>query len=154
MARIFGLPAMATAPRVVCGMWARSGATTSTQLSTTNNNLRQPAIYGGQLYVSSGNGSTVRLRHGRLRSAQYCGTNHHHAARISGHAESQTPLSCLTSMRRWLVVDTLYIADDGGTTGGILKYSFDGSTWTARVAAREPRQMRIAGLTASPLSTA
>lgn len=32
---------------------AALGATVSTQLSTTNNNLRQPAIFGGQLYVSS-----------------------------------------------------------------------------------------------------
>ena len=29
-------------------------------------------------------------------------------------------------------VDTLYIADDNATSGGLLKYSFDGTTWTAR----------------------
>jgi len=37
------------------------GSSTSTQLSTAAANLRQAAVFAGQLYVSSGSGTTLRI---------------------------------------------------------------------------------------------
>jgi uncharacterized repeat protein (TIGR01451 family) len=107
------------------------GATTSTQLSTTNNNLRQPAIFAGQLHVSSGNGSTVRL--GTV-GAGLPATGGQTLASLPGYPVNLSPnafvlLDLQTSVAG---LDTLYIADDNTTLGGLLKYSFDGTTWTAR----------------------
>ncbi len=107
------------------------GATTSTQLSTTNINLRQPAIFGGQLYVSSGNGSTVRLGAvgtGLPISASQTITT------LPGYPVNLSPNAfVLLDLDSGIAgVDTLYIADDNTTSGGLLKYSFNGTTWTAR----------------------
>jgi len=126
---------------------ASLGATTSTQLSTTNNNLRQPAIVGGQLYVSSGNGSTVRL--GTVGSG-LPSTAGQTITTLPGYPVTQSPNAfVLLDLNETVAgVDTLYIADDGGTTGGILKYSFDGSTWTARGSAGAAADA-YRGLTAS-----
>jgi hypothetical protein len=41
--------------------YATLGANTSTQLSTTVTNLRQSAVFDGQLYVSTSSGSAVRI---------------------------------------------------------------------------------------------
>ena len=43
-------------------------------------------------------------------------------------------------------VDTLYVADDSGPSGGIVKFSFDGTTWTARGSFR-PSGSGVRGLT-------
>ena len=41
--------------------YAALGATTATALSTTVTNLRQTNLFGGQLYVSTGSGTAVRI---------------------------------------------------------------------------------------------
>ncbi|MES2595030.1 MAG: Calx-beta domain-containing protein [Verrucomicrobiota bacterium] len=110
---------------------ASLGATTSLQLSTTNNNLRQPAVFGGQLYVSSGNGSTARL--GPVGSG-LPNTTSQIITSLPGYPVNLSPNAFVLLDLSDAVagVDTLYIADDDATNGGILKYSFDGTTWTAR----------------------
>lgn len=111
---------------------ASLGATTSLQISTTNTNVRQPLIAGGQLYISSGNGSTVRL-----------GTVGTGLPAASGQVMATLPgyPTGTVSPNAFVLLDldsgvagadTLYTADDNGTVGGLLKYSFNGSTWTAR----------------------
>ncbi|GEP41036.1 hypothetical protein BGE01nite_03270 [Brevifollis gellanilyticus] len=126
---------------------AALGATTSLQLSTTNNNLRQPGIFNGQLYVSSGNGSTARLGpvgSGLPNTASQIITN------LPGYPVNLSPNAfVLLDLSETVVgVDTLYIADDEATNGGILKYSFDGTTWTARGSAGAAADA-YRGLTAS-----
>jgi uncharacterized repeat protein (TIGR01451 family) len=107
------------------------GTTTSMQLSTTNNNLRQPAVFGGQLYVSSGNGSTVRL--GTVGTGLPI-TASQTITTLPGYPVNLSPnaFALLDLDAGMTGVDTLYIADDNTTSGGLLKYSFDGTTWTAR----------------------
>ncbi len=120
---------------------ASLGATTSTLLSSTNLNLRMPAIFDGQLYVSSGNGSTVRL--GSVGS----GLPTTSGQVISALASNVTPnpftgptnppplapnaFVFLDLNSSVMGLDTLYTADDGGS-GSLQKFSFDGTAWTAR----------------------
>jgi uncharacterized repeat protein (TIGR01451 family) len=107
------------------------GATTSTQLSTTNNNLRVPLIFNGQLFVASGSGSTVRL--GTVGTGLPTASGQT-IATLPGYPVNLSPNAFfLADLDAGVVgVDTLYIADDNATSGGLLKYSFDGTTWTAR----------------------
>ena len=110
---------------------AALGSTTATQLSTTNNNLRAPLIFGGQLYASSGNGSTVRL--GAV-GAGLPTTASQTISTLPGYPVTLSPNAFfLADLDSGVAgVDTLYIADDNSTSGGLLKYSFDGTIWTAR----------------------
>ena len=109
---------------------ASLGTTTSTLLSSTNLNLRMPAIFDGQLYVSSGNGSTVRL--GSVGSGLPT-TSGQVITSLPGYAVTWSPNSfVLLDMSTAVAgVDTLYTADDGGS-GSLQKFSFDGTAWTAR----------------------
>jgi uncharacterized repeat protein (TIGR01451 family) len=123
------------------------GATASTQLSTTNNNLRQPAIFGGQLYVSSGSGSTARLGTVGaglpITASQTITTLPGYPVNLSPNAFVLLDLDVGVAG-----VDTLYIADDNTTSGGLLKYSFNGTTWTSRGSAGSAVDL-YRGLTAS-----
>ncbi|MCX6853346.1 MAG: hypothetical protein NTV80_00410, partial [Verrucomicrobia bacterium] len=106
------------------------GAATSTQLSSTNTNLRQPGIFGNQLYVSSGN-NAVRLGSVGAGLPQLTGQI---ISSLPGHPTSNINPSAFVILDLDATisgVDTLYAADDG-SSGGLMKYSFDGSTWTAR----------------------
>ena len=107
------------------------GETTTTQLSAINTNLRAPLIFGGQLYVSSGSSSTVRL--GTV-GVGLPTTASQTISTLPGYPVTLSPNAFfLADLDSGVVgVDTLYIADDNGTSGGLLKYSFDGTTWTAR----------------------
>ena len=101
---------------------------TSVQLSTTVTNLRQVAIFDGQIYVSTSSGTAVRI-----------GTVGTGTPTTAGQTISPLPglptstgspygffLADLTASVAGL--DTLYVADDGA---GILKYTFNGMTWAA-----------------------
>jgi hypothetical protein len=103
------------------------GSTTSTQLSTTVTNLRQTNIFAGQLYVSSASGAF------RLASV---GTG---TPTTSGQTITNLPgFPTATGSPYGFFfadldagvsgVDTVYVADDGGT---IQKYSLVAGTWTA-----------------------
>jgi hypothetical protein len=104
------------------------GATTSTQLSTTVANIRQTNIFASQLYVSDSSGSAVRLGAvgtGLPTTAGQTITN------LSGiPAGSGSPYAFFFADLDSSVsgLDTLYLTDDGA---GIVKYGFNGSTWTA-----------------------
>jgi uncharacterized repeat protein (TIGR01451 family) len=109
---------------------ASLGATSSTQLNSTNTNLRQPALFGNQLYVSSGS-STVRLGSVGAGLPQMLGQS---VTSIPGYPTSGANPSAFVMLDLDVAVagvDTLYVADDGAS-GGILKYSFDGTTWSSR----------------------
>ncbi len=106
------------------------GATTSIQLSATNTNLRQPALFGNQLYVSSGS-NAVRLGTVGAGLPQLAGQV---ISSLPGYSTANINPSAFVLLDLDAViagVDTLYVADDG-SSGGLMKYSFDGSTWTAR----------------------
>ncbi len=102
-------------------------ATSSVQLNSTSTNLRGVAVYGGQLYISSG-ASTIRL------AAVGSGTpttGSQTLTQLNGVSASGThnAFALLDLSPTVAGVDTLYIADEGA---GITKYSFDGTTWTAK----------------------
>ncbi len=105
------------------------GGTTSTQLSTTVTNLRQPGILNGQLLVSTGSGTAVRI-----------GTVGSGLPTTSGQTISNLPGIPATSGSPYAFFfadldsgapgfDTLYVADD--TAAALTKYSLVGGSWTS-----------------------
>lgn len=105
------------------------GATSSTAVSTTVANLRQLALFDGQLYTSTGSGSAVRI-----------GTVGNGAPTDAGNPITTLPglpvstgspyaFALLDLDPAELGVDTLYVADDGI---GLLKYAKVAGTWVAR----------------------
>jgi uncharacterized repeat protein (TIGR01451 family) len=107
--------------------YATLGSTTSTQISTTVANLRQAAIFGGQLHVSTSSGSAVRVGTvgtGLPTTAGQTITN------LPGFPTAGGPyaffLADLSSAAPGL--DTLYVVDD---TSGIQKWSLVSGLWTA-----------------------
>lgn len=106
-----------------------ASATTSTQLSTTVTNIRGVAIYDGQLYVSVGSGSTVRIGAVGTGLPTAAGQT---IANLPGFATSGgSPYGFFLADLDAGVpgVDTLYVADDGGQ---IQKFCLVGGTWTAK----------------------
>ncbi|HJQ39093.1 MAG TPA: hypothetical protein VKB93_18295, partial [Thermoanaerobaculia bacterium] len=111
--------------------YAAFGATTSTALNTTPNNLRSVNVFNGQLYISSQTGA-FRL------STVGAGT-----PTTSGQTTTSLPgyPTATTSPYQYFFadldagvagVDTVYVADDGGTgTGGLQKYSLVAGSWVA-----------------------
>jgi hypothetical protein len=108
--------------------YATLGSTTSTQLSTTVTNVRSVNIFGGQLYVSTSSGLTVRL-----------GTVGTGTPTTSGQTITNLP-SFPTSGSPYQYyfadldgapgLDTVYVADDTNATSAIQKYSLVGGNWT------------------------
>jgi hypothetical protein len=102
------------------------GSTTSTQLSTDSTNVRQVLVFGGQLYMSTQNGTTIRI--GAVGSG---------LPTTAGQSIVNLPGVPLTIVPNgYFFADlpggtVLYVADD--TTGGgqIQKYSLVSGTWTA-----------------------
>jgi len=103
------------------------GATTSTSLSATNS--RVPAVAGGQLYFSTGSAPA-----GVYSLGTGLPTSGAQSAALLAARNSPYGLSLLDRDPGVAGVDTLYVADDSALAsgGGIYKYSFDGSSWTAR----------------------
>ena len=102
------------------------GSTTSTQLSTTNTNLRQVDVAGGQLYVSTQNGTTIRV-----------GTVGSGTPTTSGQTITNLPGIPATITPNGLVFvnlpggAVLYVADESTGGGQIQKYSLASGSWTA-----------------------
>ncbi len=104
------------------------GGTSSTQLNASTTNLRGVSIYGGQLYISAGAGA-IRLATVGSGTPMTSGQT---LTQLSG-----VPTTVITNNAFVLLdlsatvagVDTAYVADE---SAGIVKYSFDGTTWTAK----------------------
>jgi hypothetical protein len=101
---------------------------TITSLSTQNS--RASLVSGNQVYISSSSGTNTKGVLTLGNGLPISGTQT--LTRLSGESDTLTPNSYQFAFvdRDATVVgnDTLYIADN---TNGILKYSFDGSAWTA-----------------------
>ncbi|WP_344087408.1 ExeM/NucH family extracellular endonuclease [Luedemannella helvata] len=107
------------------------GATASTQInSAAPTNLRVAGIVAGQLYVSTGSAPT-----GVYQVGAGLPTTGGQTPALAAAAPSPYAFTALDRDPTVAGVDTLYVADDS-TAGGILKFSFDGTTWTARGAVR------------------
>ncbi|WP_353674753.1 ExeM/NucH family extracellular endonuclease [Synechocystis sp. LKSZ1] len=104
------------------------GSTTSTQLSTTVTNIRAANILGGQLYISTSSGSTVRL-----------GTVGTGTPTTSGQTITNLPGFPTNTGSPYGFffadldgapgLDTLYVADD--TANQIQKYALVAGSWAA-----------------------
>ncbi len=108
------------------------GATTSTQISTTLTNLRVLDIFNAQLFTSTSSGTAIRI--GTVGTGLPT-TSGQTITALTGITNINTPSPYsyfFADLDNTVAgVDTLYIADDTGATGGILKYSLVASTWTA-----------------------
>ncbi len=103
------------------------GGTTSVQLSTTTTNLRGVGIFGSQLYISSGSGTT----HVATVGSGIPTTNGQTITNLPGYPTtgSQYQFFFADLSAGVAGVDTLYVVDD--TAGNIQKYSLVAGTWTA-----------------------
>jgi 2',3'-cyclic-nucleotide 2'-phosphodiesterase (5'-nucleotidase family)/uncharacterized protein YjiK len=112
--------------------YALLAGTTSTQINTAGTpitNLRQPNIFGGQLYVTTGSGSAVRL--GSVGTGAPT-TDNQTITPLPGIPTSGTsPYAFFFADLDAGVagVDTLYIADDGAAA--LTKFSLVSGTWTS-----------------------
>jgi hypothetical protein len=108
--------------------YTTKGSTTMTTVSSTITNNRQLEIFNGQLYDSTGSGA--------LGHIEQVGTG---LPTTAGNAMTALPGFPTTGSQYSFFMahlgstgtgmDTLYVADDAA---GITKYSFDGTTWTAK----------------------
>jgi hypothetical protein len=104
------------------------GSTTSTQLSTTLTNTRDLQIAGGQLYVSTQSGSTIRV--GTVGSGTPTTTGQT-ITNLPGFGTTGAPNQFIFADLSAGVagVDTLYVADE--TANAIQKFSLVSGSWTA-----------------------
>lgn len=109
------------------GVWyAPLGATAATQLNTTNS--QGTAIAAGQLYTAFAGGGTLnRIGTGLPTSGAPTAT-----ALPGVTAANYRGVAFLDRDTGVAGLDTLYLAANNDGTGKIRKYSFDGTTWTAR----------------------
>lgn len=113
--------------------YATLGATTSADLtSSTFTNARGVAIFDGQLYAS---GSAAGLRGVGTIGTGLPTSGAQTVTRLPGLTDTNSASSnafFLADLDGSVAgVDTLYVADDNGTSGGIKKFSLVGGTWTA-----------------------
>ncbi len=101
-------------------------AGTSTTLNALNS--RVVNIFNGQLYTSSGSGSNVGVN---TVGTGLPNSGNQATTLLSGLPNTGNPYAYVLLDRDAGVagLDTLYIADQ---TSGLFKYSFNGTTWTAR----------------------
>ena len=106
--------------------YTTTGSTSSTQLSTTNTNIRQVDIFDGQLYVSTQSGGTIRI------GSVGTGT-----PTTSGQTITNLPgISTGIAPNGFFVADlsggtVLYVADETTAGGQIQKYSLVSGSWVA-----------------------
>jgi hypothetical protein len=104
------------------GIWYYNG-TSYTQVSTTQTNTRNVEIFNGNLYYSTGSGTTGIYQVGTGLPTTSGQTATLIAAATSPYGFSMSPDG-----------NTMYVADDGtvngNTGGGIQKWTKSGSTWT------------------------
>ncbi|WP_436496200.1 ExeM/NucH family extracellular endonuclease [Actinokineospora sp. HUAS TT18] len=122
---------------------AANGATTTTQINTAApTNIRAATVAGGQLFVSTGSGTT-----GVYSVGTGLPTTGGQTPALVAAVPSPYAVVALDRDPAVSGVDTLYVADDSAApNGGIVKFSFDGTTWTARGAFR-PANSGVRGLT-------
>ena len=103
---------------------ATLGATTSTQIAATPANQRAVDIFNGQLYMSTGSGTTGIYSIG-------IGTPVATGQTATLIVASPNPYQFIFLDRDAGVagLDTLYVSDQ---TNGLAKFSFDGTVWTSR----------------------
>ncbi|MBV1854512.1 ExeM/NucH family extracellular endonuclease [Catellatospora sp. NEAU-YM18] len=108
---------------------ATVGAGTTTQInSVAPTNLRAVAIADGRLYVSTGSAPT-----GVYAVGSGLPTTGGQTPSLVTAVPSPYAILALDRDPGVPGVDTLYVADDSASpNGGIAKYSFNGSAWTAR----------------------
>jgi DNA/RNA endonuclease G (NUC1) len=108
---------------------ANLGATTSTSISTTATNLRVVDIYDGQLYASTQSGTALRIAAVGSGLPVVSGAV---MTNLPGYPTTTNPNAFFLADLDATVpgVDTLYVADENATTGGIQKYSLVGGSWT------------------------
>ncbi|MEI7658050.1 MAG: hypothetical protein WCK33_08300 [Phycisphaerae bacterium] len=114
--------------------YATKGATTSTQLATSLTNIRQVNLFGGQLYVSSGSGTNTFRGISTVGSGipTASGQTITRLAGLSDTANASSYAFFLADLSDSVPgVDTMYVADDSSTVGGIQKFSLVGSSWVA-----------------------
>ncbi|MBU6204135.1 MAG: T9SS type A sorting domain-containing protein [Bacteroidetes bacterium] len=101
------------------------GGSTSTQLSTAPANARVINIFDNQLWISAASSPNVGI------SKVGSGVSNATGQVITLQSPPANAYSFLVFDRDPAIngVDVLYVADQ---TGGLLKYSFNGTTWTAR----------------------
>jgi hypothetical protein len=149
-------------------IWAAGAATgvVSTSLggsgagtvdSTTLTNIRQINIFGGQLLISTGSGSTFRLGAVGTGTSTATGQTVVQLPGVPVGSNATTPLDSpysyyLTQLNSSSTgPDTLYIADDtltnSGAAGEILKYSLVAGTWTANGAIAAGAVRGLTGVT-------
>lgn len=106
--------------------FAPLGATTSTQLAAAPTNVRTLGIADGQLHLGSGSAPFVGVSRVGTGLPTTAGQT------VSLFAAGSSPYAFQFLDRSTAVpgVDSLYVADDS-SAGGLLKFSFDGTTWTA-----------------------
>ncbi|HXI84070.1 MAG TPA: hypothetical protein VNL17_08275 [Verrucomicrobiae bacterium] len=106
------------------------GSTAATQLEPDLTNIRQVNIYNSTLYFSTASGTAIRL-----------GVVTNGLPTTSGSTYTNLPGTATTNGSPYAFaffnlpggpspINTLYIADDGGT-GGIYKWSLVGSSWVS-----------------------
>jgi predicted extracellular nuclease len=118
--------------------------TTAQINSASPTNLRVAGIASGQLYVTTGSGAT-----GLHSVGSGLPTTGGQTPSLVTAVPSPYGFVALDRDPGVPGVDTLYIADDSASPGGgILKFSFDGTTWTARGSFR-PAGGGVRGLTGS-----
>lgn len=111
-------------------LYNTTGGGPSTTVSTTTTNLRNINAFGGQLYASTGSGTAFRI--GAVGTG-LPNTTGQTITNIPGGLTAGSPYGF------WFFdldagvsgMDTLYVADDTATTGGIFKYSLVGGTWVS-----------------------
>jgi predicted extracellular nuclease len=119
-----------------------SAGTTTAINSAAPTNLRVAGIFGGQLYVSTGSGTAGVYTVGSGLPASGGQT-----PALATAVPAPYAFVALDRDPAVSGVDTLYVADESsGPGGGVLKYSFDGGTWTARGSFR-PANAATRGLT-------
>jgi hypothetical protein len=110
--------------------FAALSSSTSVQLSSTVTNLRQITVFDGQLYVSSASGS-LRLGTVGIGIPTASGQTITQLAGVPTNLSSPYGHFFTHLNPNGSGVDTLYIADDSTSAGGLLKYSLVGGSWVA-----------------------
>ncbi|MCX6857024.1 MAG: esterase-like activity of phytase family protein, partial [Verrucomicrobia bacterium] len=110
-------------------------ATSSTDLTSSSlANIRQPAIFGGQLYVSSASGTNTfkgvsTIGSGLPTSGTLAVTR---LSNLSDTAVDSPNMFFMADLSSSVAgIDTLYMVDENGTTGGLTKFSLVAGNWVA-----------------------
>lgn len=111
------------------GYTTRTSTAAPTILNSTNS--RVLGIFGGQLYATSGAGSNVGVNSVGTGTPMTTGTTLTLLTGFSAQMNSPSPYGFVAFDRDSTPgIDTLYVADDRTTGGGLQKWTFAAGTWT------------------------